>query len=210
VEPVNVSVSTWRRTRSARPRRGVVLFVALIAVVALSLCAVGLLRAVSTEAAVTSNLALREQATLAASVAIEEAVAALFETGAIADRTSDAPAQRYFASRQPDEDGRGVPHALLDSTGDAEPPPIDAGDGFLARHVIERSCGAAGPASIDRCTLSPPALPGGSEPELPRTPYYRVTVRVDGPGGSLSFIQALLGEEPSRHRLSWRVLDEAS
>src|SRR5262249_16673305 len=160
---------------------------------------------VTTDAAITNNVVLREQTTLAASVAIEEAVAALFETGAIADRSNDLPSHRYFATRQPGEDLRGGPRMLLDENADAGlQPPRAAAHGLGARHVIERVCRLSGPPSNDHCTLSPPAMPGADTPEAPRTPYYRVTVRVDGPGGALAFVQALLGEEPSHHRLSWR------
>jgi hypothetical protein len=117
--------------------------------------------------------------------------------------------QRYFATRQADEDVRGVPRVLQAEAGDAGlAPPIDAGDGFTARHVIERSCRLAGTASIDHCTLSPPPIGERGMPPPSRTAYYRVTVRVDGPGGALGFIQAMLGDEPPNRRLSWRVLDE--
>ena len=202
-----------RGSTTATFQRGFALMVALIATIALSLACVALVRAVATDAAIGGNVALREQAVLAASVAIEEAVAALFETGAITDRAADAPAHRYFAARQAGEDTRGIPHTLLSSADAPDtPPPLDAGDGFSARHVIERLCRLPGVASVEHCTLSPPSLAAASgtpgTPEPPRTPYYRVTVHVDGPGGTISFVQAMLGEEPSHHRLSWRVLDE--
>jgi type IV pilus assembly protein PilX len=204
----------WSRSsRSARGQSGVILFVALLATIALTLAGIALDRAVSTDVAIGGNIAMRQHAMLAASAAIEHALAALFESGTIADKTTDDIPHNYFAASQAGEDVRGVPHALQSVTNyPVGAPTIDAGEGYTLRHVVERLCLLPGIASADNCTLSPPSLaaasgtPTASEP--PRTPYYRVTVRVDGPAGAAAFVQAMLGEEPSHHRLSWRVLDE--
>jgi type IV pilus assembly protein PilX len=194
-------------------QRGVILFVALLAVLALAMGAVALARTIATDVAIGGNLALREHATLAATDAVERALAALFESGAIADTRVDAIGSNYFASRQAGEDARGVPRALqsLDLYPPAAPT-IDFGEGVVLRHVVERLCLMAGAVTADNCALSPPSVEAamGTPPptEPPRTPYYRVTVRADAPGGAGVFVQALLGEEPSHHRLGWRVLDE--
>jgi hypothetical protein len=194
-------------------QRGIVLLVALIGIVASTLGGIALVRTVATDVAIGGNLALRQQATLAASVAVEHDLAALFESGAIADRTADDPARNYFASRHVDQDARGVPRMLQSvSSYPAGVPSMDAGDGLTLRHVIERLCLRPGAATPDNCTLSPrsvAAAPGApSAPEPPPTPYYRVTVRIDGPAGAAAFVQVMLGEEASHHRLAWRVLDE--
>ena len=194
-------------------QRGVILFVALLAVLALTMGAVALGRSLATDVAIGGNLALREHATLAATDAVERALAALFESGAIADTRVDSIGRNYFASRQAGEDARGVPRVL--QSVDLYPsaaPTIDFGEGVVLRHVVERLCIMAGAASAANCALSPPSVEAalGTPPptEPPRTPYYRVTVRADAPGGTAVFVQALLGEEPSHHRLGWRVLDE--
>jgi type IV pilus assembly protein PilX len=193
--------------------RGVVLLVALLAVLALAMGAVALGRTLATDVAIGGNLALREHATLASTDAVERALAALFEPGGIADTRVDDIGHNYFASRQAGEDARGVPRTLQSL--DLYPstaPTTDFGEGVLLRHVIERLCLMAGAASADNCALSPPSIEAatGMPPptEPPRTPYYRVTVRADAPSGAVVFVQALLGEEPSHHRLGWRVLDE--
>ena len=199
-----------------RPRRaqaGVVLFVAMIAILALALAALSLDRAVATDATIAANVDARTSATLLASDAIERSVAALFETGAIADRLVDDVPRNYFASRQAGEDMRGVPRTLQAianyPTGATI---VDAGDRHQLRYVIERLCLRSGAAATDNCTLTPPsaAAARGTPPpgEPPRTPTYRVTVRVDGPSGTAAFVQAMLGESPTHHRLSWRALDE--
>jgi Tfp pilus assembly protein PilX len=134
------------RRRRGR-QRGVVLFVAMVAILALTLAGLALDRAVTTDAAVAANLGARTQAGFLATEAIERAVAALFESGAIADRTLDDSSQNYFASRQPGEDGRGVPRALQSigayPTGAVV---IEAPDRHSVRYVIERLCRGSGPA----------------------------------------------------------------
>jgi hypothetical protein len=201
------------RASNRDAQRGVVLFVAMIAIIALALAAIALDRAVATDATVSANVDARTHATLLASDAIERAVAALFETGVIADRLVDDVQHNYFASRQAGEDSRGVPRALQTvARYPADSAVIDAGEHHELRYLIERLCLRPGAASADNCTLPPPSIgsargtPGAIEP--PRTPAYRVTVRVDGPSGVAAFVQAMLGETPMHRRLSWRALDE--
>lgn len=197
----------------ARAQRGVVLFVAMIAILALTLAALALDRAVATDATIAGNVDARTHATLLASDAIERSIAGLFETGAIADRLADDVPHNYFASRQAGEDARGVPRALQTIANyPTDAAIVDTGDRHHLRYVIERLCLRSGAAATDNCTLTPPsaAAARGTPPpgEPPRTPIYRVTVRVDGRAGSTAFLQAMLGESPTHHRLSWRALDE--
>ncbi len=113
------------RLRSAYPQPGprqrqdgIVLFVALIVMVAMSLAAIALIRSVDTTNAVVGNLAFRLASILPANGSIETAAAALFPDADIAnvahipDPTNDLAAENYFASRQAGEDARGVPVKL--------------------------------------------------------------------------------------------------
>jgi Tfp pilus assembly protein PilX len=202
-----------RAARATHTQRGVILFVALLAMIGMTMCGIALVRAVATDTAIGANIAARQQAVLAAAIAVEDAVAALFEGGAIANTTADDPAHRYFASRQPGEDARGIPSTLQAIANyPAGAPTIDAGEGMTLRHIIERLCLRPGSATADNCSRSPPsaAAAAGAPPptEPPRTPYYRVTVRADGPAGAATFVQVMLGEAGPQHRLSWRTLDE--
>jgi hypothetical protein len=195
-----------------RHARGVILLVAMVAVVALAFAGMALVRAVATSAAIGSNVNARQQAIFAASVALERDVVALFEGGGI-DTTNDDPPHNYFASRQAGEDRRGVP-AMLQSPADypAGAGIADAGDGFTVRHVIERLCLLPGAASIENCTLSPSSVEAasGAPPagEPVRQPAYRVTMRVEGPAGAATFVQAMLSAAHDNPRLTWQVLDE--
>ena len=191
---------------------GVILLVAAVVTIALATVGMGMLRAVTTGAAAGANLASQQSATLAASLALERAVATLFEAGAV-DPAADDVARNYSAVRAAGEDTRGVPRALQSLANYPEAAQvIDAGNGYRVRHLIERSCIAPGTASIATCTLSPPSVeaalgvPPPSEP--PRMPYYRVTIRVDGAGGATTFVQATLCAAGANPRCSWRVLDE--
>ena len=191
---------------------GTVLLVAAVVTVALAAVGMGMLRAVTTGATAGANLASQQSATLAASMALERAVATLFEAGAV-DPAADDVTRNYFAVRADGEDTRGVPGTLQSLARYPEAAQvIDAGNGYRVRHLIERSCIAPGIASIATCTLSPPSVEAalGVPPpgEPPRTPYYRVTIRVDGAGGTTTFVQATLCAARANPRCSWRVLDE--
>lgn len=195
-----------------RRQHGVVLLIAIVAVMALAFAGMALVRAVATSVAIGDNVNARRQATYAATAALEHDVIALF-TDALVNPVSDDPSHNYYASRQAGEDRRGVPRMLRTA---AEYPPeasvIDAGDGFVVRHVIERLCTLPGVASADHCTLSPPSSEAatGSPPagEPPRQPAYRVTLRVEGPGAATTYVQAMLSPAYANPRLSWQVLDE--
>jgi type IV pilus assembly protein PilX len=195
-----------------RSQRGVILLVAMVTAIALALVGMSLVRAVATGVAINSNLDARRHATLAASAALEHDVAALFADAAIATVSDDA-AHNYFASRYPGEDARGVPSVLQSVAGyPTTLPVLDAGDGYAARHVIERLCRVPGEVSLANCTLSPPsvAAASGTPPpgEPPRKPYYRITIRVDGPAAAATFVQSIVSDTHPNPRLSWRVLDE--
>ncbi|MGE5105012.1 MAG: hypothetical protein ACM3NZ_09705 [Betaproteobacteria bacterium] len=195
-----------------RAQRGLVLLVAVVASVALALVAVSVVRAVATGVAVGGNIDARRQAAFAASAALEQDVATLFESGLI-DPENDDAGHNYFAARQPGEDERGVPVVLQARANyPAGFGVVDAGDGYVARHVIERLCRLPGEASLGNCTLSPPSVAAASgmapPSEPPRLPAYRLTIRVDGPAASGTFVQAMLSAAHPNVRLSWRVMDE--
>lgn len=197
---------------SGMRQRGIILLITMVAVLALGLAAMSLVRAVATGVAIGGNIDLRQQALFAASAALENDVVALFEDSVV-DTARDDPAHNYFAWRQPGEDPRGVPRMLLTAVDyPAGASIIDADDGFTVRHIIERLCIAPGEATLDNCALSPPsaeAASGAPPPgEPPRRPAYRVTMRVAGPGGAASFMQAMLSEAHGNPRLSWQMLDE--
>jgi hypothetical protein len=203
---------------SARPApaaqtRGIAVLIALITTFAMALSAVALTRSTFVTIAVGGNLALRQNAVFASFDAIERAVAAVYVGGTVADLDRDDPDHNYFSTFAADDDVRGVPRALQEVAAyPSAAETLDGGEGIDVRYVVERLCSAPGPPVIETCALSPPSVaaaagvPAPGEPVA--TPYYRVTVRADGPGGTRVLTQAMLGAHTPGHRQSWRVLDE--
>jgi type IV pilus assembly protein PilX len=210
-------IVTMRRFRHwptrRRNDRGVVVLIALIAMLALGYAGMALMRNVDAVTAVTGNIERQQGATLATDIAVEHAIAALFERTLIADLGSDQPSQSYYASRQAQEDARGVPFALQKLANYPEDAPIvDGDDGNSVRYVIERMCMVAGPPSRDTCVLTPAldAAAAGTttSPEPAPIPLFRQTIRIDGPAGTTLYAQAWLADAVGRRRLSWRAIAE--
>jgi type IV pilus assembly protein PilX len=218
MKPTRVAIPIKNTTPSGR-QGGVVLFIALIVMVAMSLAAIALIRSVDTTNAIVGNLAFRMASILPANASIEQAASALFSDADIAtivhipDKTKDLPDENYFACRQglptcggSAEDARGVPAVLQKrSTASALLKQFDANDSVTATtdthvtYVIERMCleGAGKAATPGNCDLLTPKgilgnTLGEQDPGFARLPYYRVTVRVDGPQNTTSFVQAML------------------
>jgi type IV pilus assembly protein PilX len=201
-----------RHTAPLRRQGGVVLFVALIVMVAMSLAAIALIRSVDTTNAIVGNLAFRLASILPANASIEQAASALFADANIdsltlitdIEKNADKPSENYYARRLPGEDARGVPAVLQKkSTALTLTKKFDAKDsGAVATdtqvtYLIERMCLGPGPATPGNCALVPPkGSPGDTLDDNNigggRVPYYRVTVRVDGPKNTASFVQAML------------------
>lgn len=210
-----IPVNSFRgQAASPSRQRGVVLFIALIVMVVMSLAALGLIRSVDTTTAVLGNLALRQSSILTANYAVEQAGVALFvDQGGplIPNINQDWPANNYLAE-----------HNNWDSQGvlglpDGVPTPLQTkknAQGLTAfwtdtennrvTYLIERMCNPAAPnvaplnaASGTWCDMgqpkqSPGTTVGQQNITLPQQPFYRVTVRVDGPQNTVSFLQAML------------------
>jgi type IV pilus assembly protein PilX len=202
------------RRRSPRSHRqsGVVLFVALIVMVAMSLAAIALIRSVDTTNAIVGNLGFRLASILPANGSVEQAAAALFSDADIAtvvhiaDKNNNLPAENYFAHRVAGEDSRGIPLVLQKKTTAAGlTKKFDANDTYggaaatdtQVTYLIERMCVDVGPPTTHNCDLVPPKgnpgdTLGDAGAALGSVPFYRVTVRVDGPKNTASFVQAML------------------
>ena len=198
-----------------RHQRGMVLFVALIVMVALSLAGVALIRSVDTTTSVTGNLAFRQASILKTNWAVEDATAKLFADATpggvgvkILNRDADDLPNAYYAALQPGESTgtvpagipKGVP-ALLHKKVTHPLGNMDAVDTISkneVRYVIERVCNAAGVATVANCDMMPPkqgfgtTIHDAAPPDLPRVPFYRLTIRIDGPQNTVSFAQAML------------------
>ncbi len=188
-----------------RAQRGVVLFIALIALVVMSLAAVALIRSVDTNTIIAGNLAFRQSATISADSGLETAAAWLGAPGVSLD--ADNAALGYYA------DTAKSPTVAADiawNTGDSA---LATGSGVVAgtdssgntiRYVIQRVCrtGTAVPTP-DKCLFGAPVAGTSSQGVKSATQagaittsgdslMYRITVRVSGPQNTISYIQAFV------------------
>jgi hypothetical protein len=203
--------SVRRLLRAHRRQDGVVLFVALIVMVVMTLGAIALIRSMDTTNLAVGNLAFRQSSILPANIAVETAAAALFPDAnrggpMVADLKADDASQNYFATYRYNAAGwdnkSGVPRPLQTKAA-ARALSVQLTDdaGNEITYVVERMCAdgkGAGAANLTWCDMMPPKQAPGTtvnDPELiqlPPTPFYRVTVRVDGPKNTTSFVQAML------------------
>ena len=189
----------------SRPRQdGVVLFVALIAMVILSLGGVALVRSMDAGTSVAGNLAFRHVSVVAVNRAVEDAVFKIYKSVTPINTTADDLPNNYYAELQPGEKSDGTPAVLSGNyttvqTGYTMPVWTDPATLVEVRHVIERVCTVNGTPTIGTCDLLPPKTsPGGTDNEykripIPPIPHFRVTVRVDLPNtNSTSIAQTFL------------------
>lgn len=201
------------RAAASGPRsaRGIVLFVAMLVMVALSIAGIALMRSTDAATSVTGNLVLKQAASLAVDRGIERAIHAIWETAPALDRTQHAPAENFYACVRGTTGGcmvantvvPKIPDLLLSANGCSG---AGLANGLIANddagnrscYVIERMCLAPGPAIRSNCNLATGAL--GADPGTehyvglirPGDAYYRVTVRVEGPRSTVTYAQAVL------------------
>jgi len=206
------SVRAISRVRhNARRERGVVLFIALIVLLALMLASVALVRSVDSANMIAGNLAFKQASVQAADFGIEAAAAALpniITAGVNTDvtPTSGSPNYWYFATRRA-TDANGAPMATPDGPGTptainwTSVPVAASVAGNTVKIVIDRLCSQPTPSVEDievYCFYDGAADDGSRDinkaaiKSVP-TVYYRVTAQVTGPRSTLSMVQAILG-----------------
>jgi len=210
-----------RRIAAPRAQRGVVLFIALIAMVVMSLAGVALIRAVDTSGSAAGNIAFREASVTAINFAIEQAVDWLYVSKTLNPDTNVDVAHHYYGKLQAGELPNGVPAVLGGTYATMKGSyPFGAANSYGAfptlpgnaevRSVIERICSNAAPVppapgvltfaeKTQYCDSQPPKVSPAKTsmklkgPTLPPIPLYRVTVRVDLPGtNTASYAQTML------------------
>lgn len=200
-------------------QKGVVLFIALIALVAMTLAAIALVRSVDTGNVVAGNLAFKQGATLAGDTSTETALAVLVPISATATAYTDNPALGYYATSQDNLDLTGnlndETKARVDwyyngCTGTAQSacivpaPAINVGNGYTASYIIHRLCLSSGDpnSAINSCATYKAASStspnrgeikyGAGRIEPLPTSYYRITSRITGPRNTVSFIETIV------------------
>lgn len=194
-------------------QKGVVLFLALIALVVMSLAAASLIRNVDTNTVISGNLAFKQSAVVAADAGVEAAFSWLDTTAAanLATLNVNSPGNGYFAVipdlHQPPpytEVNLDDPVELRTDAAWANGvtiPPL--GDGNTITYIIQRMClqqldpdDAANSCLFGDAPAGGESMTGENQPKLGSrfnivaSPMYRVTVRVQGPKNTESYVQA--------------------
>lgn len=194
----------FKRYGLAKRQQGLVLFIALIALVAMSLAAAALVRSVDSGVLVAGNLAFKQSAIMSAESGVADAYKYINENAAALNANSAG----YFASFDDNISltnsgtwGNGNSFAVLKDLYDLS--------GNETRYIIQRMCRAAGAVDRDKCLVGTgnaaasskggksegggaggggyDAATGGSDAVV-----YRVTARVAGPKNTFSYIQAFV------------------
>lgn len=203
---------------------GVVLFIALIALVVMSLAAVALIRSVDTNSQIAGNLAFRQTSVISSSYGVEAMAdtlgTLLYEDSYQNGTGAGGKPAGYYATcnnfditvpvTRPCSGGRltldaswnaGVRSALASGIG------MDAGGkdqyGNTIEYIVERMCTATGVPSDANCLFDGQLEDNNSKVVLklnltgaPESttdvPIYRVTVRIQGPKNTVSFIQSFI------------------
>ena len=189
---------------------GVVLFIALIALIVMSLAAVALIRSVDTNTMIAGNLSFKQSALISSDSGVETALGWLKNQSVPntdpnadpkADLNADLTAQGYYATSAGDAKTLADSSNAKLATGSNINAGID-GSGNTIKYIIQRMCkntGAAdtshclyGPAGEDtnsksNCDLSNPCLgePTGAL-------LYRITTKVTGPKNTVTYSQAFV------------------
>jgi Tfp pilus assembly protein PilX len=188
-----------------------VLFLALIALVAMTIAALALIRAVDTANVISGNFAFKQSTLQMAEIGIERAVTDL---PTITSTSLDAAwssagacttACQYYPTMAATTDSKGKP-LTADANGvvytidwNAVPTVTSPLSGYEIRYVIDRLCQGPAPVTdlVGKC-LSDTPISGGTKKSggivfsATNTVYYRATVRVTGPRNTESYVQAIL------------------
>ena len=193
-------------------QRGVVLFIALIVLVAMTLAGIAVMRSVGTNVLISGNMAFKQAATSVADYGVEVARAWVSGATATTLQNDGAPGTAtagYYSSWKYD------PTAPADLTKNFDPFQFDWANAMTVvpapdpatqvQYVVHRMCRLANASTDDvnqQCVTvatsstggsTQNVLSGGNQPLTNTTQvYYRVTVKVTGPRNATSFIQTTL------------------
>lgn len=197
---------------------GVVLFLAMIALVVMSLAAVALIRSVDTNSMIAGNLSYKQSASISSSYGLEAMVNTLGQKALSYGDTDDAANGYYatcksFGTGTTDADKCNGANLTLDASWVAgTKSALATGVGLTSgkdiygntiQYIVERMCHTAGVPKNSACLQAGVNLDNNSKKILnepsaggpnPATdlPIYRVTVRVSGPKNTISYIQAFI------------------
>jgi type IV pilus assembly protein PilX len=184
-----------KMSRTPLKQRGVVLFIALIVLVAMSLAGIGMMRSVDTGNLIAGNLAFKQATLNATDLGIETGFQWLLTQAGTTALDADVTVSGYSANPPAND-------AILDWTDIAN----WAGSVVLAtdaagnttRYMIHRLCPGVGTVTGQVCAISTTSgTAGGGSSSVGSTVftstnsvYYRIMARVDGPRNTSSITEA--------------------
>jgi type IV pilus assembly protein PilX len=191
-------------------QKGVVLFVALIVLVAMTLAGIGLMRSVDTTNLVAGNLAFKQASIQGGDQAIEAAFTWLDANKGTAYLNDDHTADGYFSSQQtePSDWTKSTvwANAKCLNAGCAEDPTTKN----KVSYIIHRMCtwagtaynGTNGAGVPNQCATNQSTSSSSSDGTSHRSDiddyggdlslYYRVSARIEGPHNTFTVIQAMV------------------
>jgi Tfp pilus assembly protein PilX len=209
--------SSGKSVQPKKAQNGVVLFIAMVALVVMSLAGVALIRSVDTNSQIAGNLSFRQTSITSASYGIEtmtEKLAADAQSnGYINNKMAD---NGYYATcRNFDlagatvcSGGKLTQEAFWTASSSRKADGLDISGGKDAygnniSYIVERMCDKTGPTEKESCLMrlsdadrdshNVEDIPGVNPYEsLSELPIFRVTVRVVGPKNTVSYIQAFI------------------
>jgi Tfp pilus assembly protein PilX len=184
-----------------RGQRGVVIFIALIALVTLTLTGLALFRTVDTGILVAGNVALKNSALRSGDAGIQRAAIWLYKADKVTLYTTSA-GSGYSATGLNDDQATcaGLTwSACWDALATVYTPQslgLDAA-GNTAQYIVQRLCQGVGADStiLNPCAQSPGQLDYSNPSDLKflaQGTYYRIFVRVDGPRNTVSLLQGMV------------------
>lgn len=198
---------------SLRHQQGVVLFIALIVLVALSLTGIALVRSVDTANLAAGNLSFKKSALLSSDPGIDTALnflagqATFNAANPASGLNTDSVGAGYYSTYSTPSfpvagtiatDIQGRPTNWPGATAGAVQMALDAATGNTVTYIIQRMCNSnltSGDAAdrSSRC-LTDPAPVCHSPPCIFSPPpiYYRITTMVQGPHNALSYVQTMV------------------
>lgn len=188
-----------RRTLMQR-QRGIVLVITLIAMVIMMIGAVALVRSFNTSLIAAGQLSFKRDLMNRGEIGLAAAKTALTSGALNTDllRQNNLLSANYFATlRSNNDNAQGVPKDLINDSDFTGTLANITADGVTIRYIIERQCTTAGPFSPTTCSVftKPAATSGGERKELVGAEYgpiYRITVRIQGPRNTTTYLQGLV------------------
>jgi Tfp pilus assembly protein PilX len=185
-------------TMAGHKQQGVSLIIALIALVAMTLAGLALIRAVDTSNVISGNLAFRQATLHATDIGVETALATL---GTIVTTSLDANypsgcasgACNYYPIKQA-VNAVGIPTAI-----DWSLVPVTTVDAsYAVQYVIDRMCDGPTPVTdiTAKCMHTTASSVGSKKAGAvsftsAQQVYYRATIRAVGPRNTVSIVQVL-------------------